>query len=476
MKKGLIFILCVSLLFCFSATASAVNLQDESIYHVAVDRFYNGTTANDGERKGGLEHFLGGDLQGVIKKLDYIKGMGFTIVSLSPIFQNEANGFHGKWVKDFKKVDEHFGTMQDLKQLTKEAHKRDLKVMIDFVFETGPNHPWLSDPAKKEWFVEGSTTFDVSRPDVQAFIIDVAKWWIKQSDIDGYRLIDANRTEPQFLKKMAEEIKSVKKDFVLVADIGGGDPNTYQNSGIDAVMNTYFAKNAQKSFSNVDEPLSGLDGFTQSNLPVVSFLDDEDIVRFTRKAVENEAFPVTRLKLALTYLYTLPVVPFVYYGTEIALDGGNGAVNYRMMDFRTSTEIVEYITNLADIRKILPSLRTGQYHLLYEKDGMLVYQLKSGDETSIIAINNTSQTKSVTIGFRYLPDNHELRGYLKGGSIKSSKDGYTITLERETAEIFKLDEQKGASIPFISILVGVPVLFILFLYAAYKKGKGKQPS
>lgn len=201
MKKGLIFILCVSLLFCFSATASAVNLQDESIYHVAVDRFYNGTTANDGERKGGLEHFLGGDLQGVIKKLDYIKGMGFTIVSLSPIFQNEANGFHGKWVKDFKKVDEHFGTMQDLKQLTKEAHKRDLKVMIDFVFETGPNHPWLSDPAKKEWFVEGSTTFDVSRPDVQAFIIDVAKWWIKQSDIDGYRLIDANRTGPQFLKK-----------------------------------------------------------------------------------------------------------------------------------------------------------------------------------------------------------------------------------------------------------------------------------
>lgn len=477
MKKGFGFIFAFLLISFFSVAVHAENLQDDAIYHVAVDRFYNGTTANDGENQNGnLEHFLGGDLQGVSQKLDYIKGMGFTVVSLSPIFQNEANGYHGRWVKDFKKVDEHFGTMQDLKMLIKEAHKRDLKVMIDFVFETGPNHPWLSDPAKKNWFIKESTMFDTSQPDVQTFLLDVAKWWIKEADIDGFRLINAEQAQPDFWKTFCQEVKTMKENFFIVADIGDADPNTYQQTGFDAVMNESFALRTQQAFSKKDASLSQLPNFTSAKVPVVSFIDDEDIVRLTRKAADNKEYPPTRLRLALLYLYATPTIPFVNYGTEIALNGGKGAENDLMMDFRTSTELVEYITSLAEIRKLLSPIRESEFRVLYDKNGMLVYTLTNDHQTAVVAINNTSKTQKAMIGFQDLPENQELRGFLKGGSIPSEEEGYPIILERETAEIFKLDEKRGASMPFIAMIISIPILFIIFLYAANKRGKRKQPS
>ena len=99
--------------------------------------------------------YQGGDFQGVIDKLDYIKDMGFTAIWLSPVFDNQEKGYHGYWIKDFYNTDEHFGSIEKLKELVDEAHKRDMKVILDFVVNhVGPDHEWVNDPEKADWFHE----------------------------------------------------------------------------------------------------------------------------------------------------------------------------------------------------------------------------------------------------------------------------------------------------------------------------------
>lgn len=72
--------------------------------------------------------------------------MGFTAIWLTPVFDNEEKGYHGYWINDFYKTEEHFGTIEEFKTLVKEAHKRDMKVILDFVVNhVGPKHPWVND-------------------------------------------------------------------------------------------------------------------------------------------------------------------------------------------------------------------------------------------------------------------------------------------------------------------------------------------
>src|SRR6478735_4725973 len=108
--------------------------QDETVYFLMVDRFNNSDQTNDnGVDINDPNGRHGGDFQGIINQLDYIKDMGFTAISLTPIFANEDGGYHGYWVNDFYKTDEHFGSNDLFNKLVDEAHKRDMKVILDFV-------------------------------------------------------------------------------------------------------------------------------------------------------------------------------------------------------------------------------------------------------------------------------------------------------------------------------------------------------
>ncbi len=126
--------------------------KNANIYFVMVDRFSNGDTSNDqsyGRQKDGKEEvgtFHGGDLKGVIEKLDYIKSLGTDAIWLSPIVE-QVHGFvgggesgsfpfysyHGYWTRDFTKIDQNFGNEQELKTLVEEAHKRGIKILLDAV-------------------------------------------------------------------------------------------------------------------------------------------------------------------------------------------------------------------------------------------------------------------------------------------------------------------------------------------------------
>ncbi len=172
----------------------------------------------------------------------------------------------------------------------------------------------------------------------------------------------------------------------------------------------------------------------------------------------------------MTYLYTTPGIPFVFYGSEIALDGGEEPDNQRQMDFRTDKDLIDYLTNIAAVREKLPALRRGSFELLYENQGMVVYKREYKGETAVVAINNTTKSQAVTLTSE-LEDGKELRGLLNGDLVKSEDGAYKLIVDRDEAEIYVLAEKSGLNIPLISTSAAVVILFLGFLFLVKKRSR-----
>lgn len=203
-------------------------------------------------------------------------------------------------------------------------------------------------------------------------------------------------------------------------------------------------------------------------------MDNEYTTRFTTDIVDKRQFPGSRWKTALTYMYTTPGIPFVYYGTEIALIGGDIPDNRRQMNFRADKELIDYITKIGELRNQLPSLTRGSMEMLYEKKGMVVYKRTYKGETSIVAINNTSKSQKVILSKEQVESGKELRGLLAGDIVRSHDNQYILILDRDNSEIYVLTEKSGANIPLISSMVIVYILVSIFLFIIIKRRKTKK--
>ena len=172
-------------------------------------------------------------------------------------------------------------------------------------------------------------------------------------------------------------------------------------------------------------------------------------------------YPPSRLKLALTYLLTTPGIPNFYYGTEIALDGGGTPDNRRLMDFKSDEKFMQHITKLGELRQARPSLRRGTFELLYDKDGMSVLKRKYKDEVTVVAINNTRETqKLLYLQVRLVKT--RAKGLLEDEIIREENGKFYLVLKREESNVYKVNGETGVNWLFISLIVGVNVLFIAF--------------
>ncbi|KKK36451.1 alpha-amlyase [Mesobacillus campisalis] len=507
MKKALLGFTLIFILISFSLPAGAVEKeerkwQDETIYFLMIDRFNNGDNSNDYKVDvKDPKAYHGGDFEGITKQLDYIKDMGFTAIWLTPVFDNIDKGYHGYWINDFYATEEHFGTMEEFKRLVQEAHKRDIKIILDFVVNhVAPGHPWLEGPDKKDWFHQekeitnwnsqedlengwlyGLPDLDQDNPDVRKYLLDAAKWWIEETDIDGYRLDTVRHVPVDFWNDFSREVKSVKEDFYLIGEVWSNDPNyiaQYDKAGIDGFVDYPLNDHLRTAFSQPDQTLDWLFSTAKRNESIYedpylmgTFLDNHDTVRFTRDIIQNNHHPGPRWRLALTYLYTSPGIPIVYYGSEIALDGGEDPDNRRQMNFLTDKELIDYISRIGEIRGKLPSLTRGTFDVLHEEDGMAVYKREYQDEVSVIAINNSSQTQSVTIPTDQLEDGKELQGLLLNDLVRSEDGHYTVILDREEAEIYRLSDRTGLNMGFLAAILAVIGGFLLFLFVLSRRGK-----
>ncbi|WP_407676484.1 alpha-amylase family glycosyl hydrolase [Perspicuibacillus lycopersici] len=465
--------------------------EDESIYFIMVDRFNNGDPSNDFEvNVNDPSAYHGGDFQGIINKLDYIQNMGFTAIWLTPIVNNEPGGYHGYWTEDFYEVEEHFGTLEEFKQLVEEAHSRGIKVILDLVVNhTGYHHPWLNDPEKADWFHVAKPIFDYDNqeevetgqlaglpdlnqenPEVEDYLIKMAKWWIEETDIDGYRLDTVKHVPKWFWEDFSREVKSVKQDFFLIGEVWHNDPNysqAYVESGIDSVVDYPMYNVLSNVFASPDQNISNLYKIWERNTTIYknpyilgNFLDNHDNIRFAEKAEQNGQNPSTRLKQALTYMYTAPGIPIIYYGTEIAMPGGADPDNRRMMEFKDH-ELIDYISSLSTIRAEHPALTKGEFQLLYDGSSVMAYTRTYEDEKVLVIINDSSESQITKIATEDLGANKQLQSLLNDKTIRDKHGQYAIELDGQTAQIYLLQEHESNTVMY---LIGGVVLLLVIVF------------
>ena len=310
------------------------------------------------------------------------------------------------------------------------------------------------------------------------------RWWIKETDIDGYRLDTVRHVPQEFWEDFSKAVKAEKENFYLLGEVFDYDPRNiakYNGVGIDGFADFPQAREMRDVFQKPDVDMDRLFNFWKYNQTYFenpylmgTFIDNHDMTRFTNLITQNKQFPGTRWKLALAYMYTVPGLPVLYYGSEIALSGGEDPDNRKLMSFRADKELIEYITKLGELRNTHTALTRGSMDLLYEKDGMAVYKREDENETLIIAINNTSKSQSVQLKSPQLPEGMELRGLLEGDLVRADGGSYDIILDREKAEVYTLASKSGLNYEFIGALAAVYIIFLLFIYYVWKKGRNKR--
>jgi neopullulanase len=358
---------------------------DDVIYLIMIDRFADGDAANnDPARSAGFydrrvpRAYHGGDLQGVIDRLPYLKDLGVTAIWLTPVYDNSdrAADYHGYGAVDFYAVDEHFGDVAKFRALVDRAHAVGIKVIQDQVpNHTGPAHPWTdsrptttflngtkqqhssnvfdilaltqagSDPVRVDatlrgWFAD--ILPDINQDDTEAtqYLIQNTLWWIGQTGIDGIRADTFPYVPRSFWAKWTAAIKRQYPQFTVVGEVFHGRPSVtafFQggatrfdgiDTGLDTVFDfaTYyrmrdFFLHGQKSLSEIidDDSLYPRPGV------LVPFLGNHDVERFANSPFATPAKQI----LAYTYVLTMRGTPQIYYGDELGMEGGEDPDNRR---------------------------------------------------------------------------------------------------------------------------------------------------
>lgn len=466
-------------------------VQQEKIFDILVDRYSNGDTSIDNDTDVDDPYtFHGGDLKGITDKLDDIEELGFSAISLSPIMQNSPGGYHGYWVEDFYKVDKHFGTMEDFKHLIDEAHKRDIKVILEmvtnYVGETNDivtdNPDWLDGQATDEnipW-MEDVNVLDQSNASVAEYLTDVSDYWMDETDIDGFKLHAADEADEGFIQDLTTHIKEKDADFLLMADILNPDNSIdflLDEESIDLVEDTDLYKAMTETFKKPDQSVEELYKVWEENATDKSLLyvDNKYTKRFTQQFVENGRSPLTVWKMALTFMYTAPGAPYVYQGSNIPMYGEGFPENQDLVQFTMEDDdLAEFYHRISSLHDEFPAITEGDYQLVDSDGAMSVFKRETDDDIVYIAINNDSEGKGVKVDG--LNPGDQLRGVLEDDIIRESDDGtFRISLPRESADVFIVEPDTGLNWPFIILIGGVFLLFpILVLSVSIKQKRKKQ--
>lgn len=288
----------------------------------------------------------------------------------------------------------------------------------------------------------------------------------------------------QFWERFAREVKSVKEDFYLLGEVWVEHPaliQPYLEAGLDGATDYPLYRTLLDTFVEPDHSLKSLFQSLERNAAIYEkpelmgkFIDNHDNPRFTYFAIGKDQNPELRWKQALTFMYTTPGIPIVYYGSEIALNGGNDPDNRRMMEFHTNVELVDFISRLGSIRNTYRSLTHGDMDVLYEEGGMAIYLRTYEEETTIIALNNTTEQQVVTISEDEIGANRELAGLLDDDLVRAEGGNYTFVLKPEHSEIYLVRSRTSLNYVTLFGSFGVVVAFIIFVFLAKKRAKMRE--
>jgi glycosidase len=331
-------------------------------YQIFPDRFYRSGTSVPPENladwekdKPASNNFFGGDLEGIRQRLGYLKELGVNGIYLTPVFKSSSN--HKYDTEDYFNVDEHFGGTKALKALVVDAHRLGIRVMLDAVFNhVGSSHPFWQDvinrqeespykdffhihsfPVKKHpnesvnydcfAFTPNMPKWNTENPQARKYLLDAALYWIKECEIDAWRLDVANEVSFDFWREFSALVHKAKPDFYVVGEIWD-DASEWVNRGFfDAAMNyplgsavsALFLKNDIGVQTFTDMLFRALSRYDDNhNRVAFNLLDSHDTERALTAAHGNKQ----ALRNAFTALFLLPGSPCIYYGDEIGMSGG----------------------------------------------------------------------------------------------------------------------------------------------------------
>jgi neopullulanase len=383
--------------------------------------------------------FKGGDLIGVVEKLDYLQDLGINAIYFTPIFSSASN--HRYHTHDYLQIDPLLGGRQAFDSLLKEAHRRGIRIVLDGVFnhasrgffqfnhilEVGPQSPYLDwfkvrvfpcTPMRASRIMSAGGVWQGCRLSTtptpgQAYIYDVARYWLDQALMAGawtslrvkgrFLARDSARWSNQPIRCLytgkslgchsmaaGRPIRwrdELPDDLSLLELLSAEIESIWTWSGIGAGMTeNSFVKDAT-SFPVVTNLL-------QIPCPAVlaqmNLLDSHDTARFLSITGTKDA-----LRLATLFQMTYPGAPCVYYGNEIGMEGKKDPDCRRTFNWNESTwdhELRAYFQKCIRLRMEHPALRDGEWKLLHAAGGIVVYLRSLGDDTVVVVLNNSNET------------------------------------------------------------------------------------
>jgi glycosidase len=366
------------------------------MYLIMTDRFADGDLSNDGPNatdsadsaaaaaeRAKPRGWHGGDLRGIAQHLDYLRQLGVTAVWTTPVYRNhgEPDSYHGYGATDLYAVDEHYGSLDDLKQLARALHTRGMKLVLDTVpNHVGPHHPWVNDEPAPDWFhgtaahhLKGETNFqalidphaperdklgtldgwfgdalpdmNTEKPALAKYLRQNAEWWIEETGADALRIDtfpyvnrefwhDFNGELKQLYPRLTEVGEIFNADSVIVSSFAGGVTRAGSDTGLTTPFDfpTYFAL---RDIFTKGAPMSKLastlamDSLYPHPERLPTFFGNHDTTRFMDAATGTEAQRETSLRLAFAAIMTTRGMPQIYSGDELAMHGGEDPDNRR---------------------------------------------------------------------------------------------------------------------------------------------------
>jgi cyclomaltodextrinase len=374
-------------------------------YQIFPDRFYNGDPSNDppNKMKWGEKptpsSMAGGDLAGIRQKLDYLEELGVKGIYTTPIFKSPTN--HKYDTTDYYQIDPAFGTNEDFRKLVAEAHKRGMKFLLDAVFnhsgsewapfvdvrqngEASPYKDWFynihsfpPDPKACNyetfaWNVPSMPKLDTSNPELKQYLLDVAAHWIKEYDIDGWRLDVANEIDHEFWRDFRKVVKGAKPDAWILGEIWHNSFDWLQGDQYDSVMNYPWREATLDFLQGKIDPVEYDQELTkirywytaEAHRGLLNLLGSHDAPR-VRTVLGGSREKAAQAALLLL---TGESVPLIYYGDEIGMEGGPDPDCRRCYPWdqkeQQDLELFSLYKKLIAIRTARPWLTFGDWETL----------------------------------------------------------------------------------------------------------------
>jgi glycosidase len=395
--------------------------------------------------------YKGGDLLGVAEHLDHVQELGATAIYFTPIFQSASN--HRYHTHDYYQVDPLLGGNAALRELLDACHERDIKVVLDGVFnhasrgffqfndilENGPHSAWLDwftiegwplsayDGAKPANYLSwvgnrALPKLNTDNPHVREYIMQVAEHWLRFG-IDGWRLdVPFEIRTEGFWPEFRQRVKAINPEAYIVGEVWRDSREWLQGDQFDGVMNYLFtgatiayvagervqpqellgrsydtmpALSAMGYADKIDNVLNLYDW--QIQLTQLNLLDSHDTARLVSIAGGDR----TSVRLATVLLFTYPGAPSIYYGDEIGLEGRLDPDCRRTILWDKpktwDKDVFEFHKGLVAMRHAHPALRTGRFQRLYADEDVFAFARVGDGETIVVAVNAAEEPRSVSI-------------------------------------------------------------------------------